>query len=55
MMRVCRVRVLCGESLSVFVSGFFTGFIALLAVKLFASRGVDDLMRETIKFKIYQV
>lgn len=32
MMRVCRVRVLCGESLSVFVSGFFTGFVALLAV-----------------------
>lgn len=55
MVRVCRVRVLCGESLSVFVSGFFTGFIALLAVKLFASRGIDDLMRETIKFKIYQV
>lgn len=32
MMRVCRVRVLCVVGLSVFVSGFFTGFIALLAV-----------------------
>lgn len=32
MVRVCCVRVLCGESLSVFVSGFFTGFIALLVV-----------------------
>lgn len=32
MMRVCHVRVLCVEGLSVFVSGFFTGFIALLAV-----------------------
>lgn len=32
MMRACRVRVLCVEGLSVFVSGFFTGFIALLAV-----------------------
>lgn len=32
MVRVCRVRVLCVEGLSVFVSGFFTGFIALLAV-----------------------
>lgn len=32
MVRVCRVRVLCVEGLSVFVSGFFTGFIALPAV-----------------------
>lgn len=32
MARVCRVRVLCVEGLSVFVSGFFTGFVALLAV-----------------------
>lgn len=32
MVRVCYVRVLCVEGLSVFVSGFFTGFIALLAV-----------------------
>lgn len=30
--RVCRARVLSIEGLSVFVSGFFTGFIALLAV-----------------------
>ncbi len=32
MVRGCCVRVLCVEGLSVFVSGFFTGFIALLAV-----------------------
>lgn len=32
MVRVCRVRVLSIEGLSVFVSGFFTGFIAFLAV-----------------------
>lgn len=32
MTRVCRVRVLCVDGLSVFVSGFFTGFIAFLAV-----------------------
>lgn len=32
MVRVCRVRVLCVEGLSVFVSGFFTGFMALPAV-----------------------
>lgn len=30
--RGCFVKVLSVESLSVFVSGFFTGFIALLAV-----------------------
>lgn len=32
MVRVCYVRGLCVEGLSVFVSGFFTGFIAFLAV-----------------------
>lgn len=32
MIRGCRVRVLCVVGLSVFVSGFFTGFIAFLAV-----------------------
>lgn len=32
MVRVCRVRGLSVENLSVFVSGFFTGFIAFLAV-----------------------
>lgn len=32
MVKVCCVRVLCVEGLSVFVSGFFTGFIAFLAV-----------------------
>lgn len=32
MVRVCHIRVLCVEGLSVFVSGFFTGFIAFLAV-----------------------
>ncbi len=32
MMRVCHVRVLFVEDLSVFVSGFFTGFVALLTV-----------------------
>ncbi len=32
MVRVCRVRVLRVEGLSVFVSGFFTGFIALQVV-----------------------
>lgn len=32
MVKVCRARVLCIEGLSVFVSGFFTGFIAFLAV-----------------------
>lgn len=29
MVRVCCVRVLCVEGLSVFVSGFFTGFVGL--------------------------
>lgn len=32
MMRVCRVMVLSVDGLSVFVSGFFTGFIAFQAV-----------------------
>lgn len=32
MVRVCHARVLCVEGLSVFVSGFFTGFIARWAV-----------------------
>lgn len=32
MVKVCCVRILSVEGLSVFVSGFFTGFIAFLAV-----------------------
>lgn len=31
-MKSCRIRVLCVVGLSVFVSGFFTGFVVLLAV-----------------------
>lgn len=49
MLRDCCVRVLCVEGLSVFVSGFFTGFIALSAVKLFASRGASDPVRKSNK------